>query len=127
MTGKKVIIILAVVTLAFVIGAVSIAIPIYESGFWRGPDVKFGDQHLKTAVSLIELHRVRFGSYPRTLSELKYLGDWDKIHTNSVRYISNKDQDKYCVEVERGWVAKPELNMPHEFWKGTGYDSSLCR
>ena len=73
MTGKKVTIILGVVGVAFVIGAISIAIPIYQSGFWRGPDAMFGDQHLKTAVSLIELHKIRFGSYPRSLSELKYL------------------------------------------------------
>lgn len=127
MTGKKVTIILGVVGVAFVIGAISIAIPIYQSGFWRGPDAMFGDQHLKTAVSLIELHKIRFGSYPRSLSELKYLGEWDRIHTQSVKYLANKDQDKYCVEVQRGWVAKPKLDMPDEFWKGTGYDSSLCK
>ena len=55
------------------------------------------------------------------------LGEWDRIHTQSVKYLANKDQDKYCVEVQRGWVAKPKLDMPDEFWKGTGYDSSLCK
>lgn len=113
--------------LAVVIAVGSAAIAIYRSGFWRGPDVMFGDQHLKTTVSLIELHKIRFGSYPRSLSDLKYLGEWDKIHTQSVRYISSKDQDKYCVEVARGWAAKPDLQMPEEFWQGTGYDSSLCK
>ena len=127
MTGKKAAAILGAFGLAMVIAVISVAIPIYQSGFWRGPDVMFGDQHLKTAVSLIELHKTRFGNYPGSLSELKYLGEWDKIHTQSVRYIPNKDRDKYCVEVERGWVAKPELKMPEEFWQGTGYDVTLCK
>ena len=26
---------------------------------------KFGDQHFKTAISLIELHKIREGEYPR--------------------------------------------------------------
>lgn len=127
MTGKRVTIILLGVGLTVVIFVAYAAIEIYQSGFWHGPDVKFGDQHLKTAVSLIELHKVRFGRYPKSLSEIKYLGDWDKIHTGSVRYKSNMEQDKYCVEVAVGWIAKPELNMPDEFWQGTGYDSSLCQ
>ena len=62
MTGKKAAAILGAFGLAVVIAVISVAIPIYQSGFWRGPDVMFGDQHLKTAVSLIELHKTRFGN-----------------------------------------------------------------
>ena len=40
-------------------------------------DRKFGDQHLKTAVALIELHKVRYGEYPETLDDLTYTGEWD--------------------------------------------------
>jgi hypothetical protein len=36
-----------------------------QMGFHKGPDHMFGDQHLKTTVALLELHRVRSGSYPR--------------------------------------------------------------
>ncbi len=127
MTGKKITIILSVFGFIVLISVALGAIAIYQSGFWRGPDVLFGDQHLKTTVSLIELHKVRFGSYPRSLSDLKYLGEWDKIHTQSVRYVRSKEEDKYCVEVIRGWMGKPELNMPDEFWHGTGYDPLLCK
>jgi hypothetical protein len=42
-------------------------------------DQKFGDQHLKTAVALIELHKVRYGEYPETLDDLRYTGEWDAI------------------------------------------------
>lgn len=115
---------LSAVALAF---ATWSGIALFRSHFWRGPDVQFGDQHLKTAVALIELHRVRFGNYPARLSELQFVGDWDSIALSSVSYKTNTARTRYCVEVERGWVAKPNLTMPPEFWRGTGYDTSLCR
>jgi hypothetical protein len=115
---------LAAVALAF---AVLGAVRLYQSHFWRGPDVQFGDQHLKTAVALIELHHVRFGRYPDRLSDLQFVGDWDRIALNSVSYRSNAAGTRYCVQVERGWIAKPQLTMPPLFWKGTGYDAALCK
>jgi hypothetical protein len=36
-------------------------------------DAKFGDQNFKSAIAIIELHKVRFGSYPNTLADLKFL------------------------------------------------------
>ena len=88
-------------------------------------DRQFGDQHLKTAVALIELHRVRYGRYPDSLSELKYTGEWDQIALQRVRYTANADGTRYFVEVEVGWMGKPELQLPEEFWRGTGYDPNL--
>ena len=126
MTGRRIITILSVFGFVLVMAVGYGVFEIYRSGFWRGPDVQFGDQHLKTTVALIELHKTRFGSYPKSLSELKYVGEWDKIPVNSVRYVPNKELNKYCVVVTRGWIGKPELNMPEEFWRGTGYDPSLC-
>jgi len=32
-------------------------------------DAKFGDQHFKTAVALVELYHVRHGVYPASLQE----------------------------------------------------------
>lgn len=100
---------------------------IYKTGFWRGPDVQFGDQHLKTSVALIELHKVRYGKYPADLGELTFTGSWDPIATGNVSYRVNAAQTRYCIEVQRGWIGKPRLEMPAEFWQGTGYDPSLCR
>jgi hypothetical protein len=31
----------------------------------------FGDQHFKTAIALVELHRVRTGTYPSSLRDIK--------------------------------------------------------
>jgi len=98
---------------------------IIASGITRGPDNMFGDQHLKTTVALIELHKVRFGKYPGTLSELKFTGQWDQIALQSVRYYTNADRTAYYVEVERGWIGKPDLEIPADFWRGTGYTTSL--
>jgi len=95
------------------------------SGITKGPDNMFGDQHLKTAVALIELHKVRYGRYPDSLRDLKFTGQWDQIALQSVRYDPNPDRTAYYIEVERGWIGKPDLNMPDEFWKGTGYSAAL--
>jgi hypothetical protein len=98
---------------------------IIASGITKGPDNMFGDQHLKTTVALIELHKVRFGKYPSSLSDLKFTGQWDQIALRSVRYYTNANRTAYYVEVERGWIGKPDLEMPAEFWRGTGYTTSL--
>lgn len=96
-----------------------------QSGATRGPDHMFGEQNLKTSVALIELHRVRFGRYPGQLSELRYLGAWDQGAVRSVSYCANADGTAYRVQVERGWVGKPQLSMPPDFWAGTGYRPDL--
>jgi hypothetical protein len=95
------------------------------SGITRVFDNKFGDQHLKTAVALIELHKVRYSKYPDSLRDLKFAGDWDQIALNNIRYYPSANRDAYYVEVERGWIGKPDFTMPPEFWKGTGYSPSL--
>jgi hypothetical protein len=98
---------------------------IIASGITKGPDAMFGDQHLKTAVALIELHKTRYGKYPETLRDLKFTGQWDQIAVKSMAYHPNADRTGYYVEVQRGWVGKPDLQMPEEFWRGTGYSASL--
>ncbi len=108
-----------------VLGFVFIKILI-SSGITRGPDKVFGDQYLKTAVALIELHKVRNGHYPSTLSDLQYTGQWDAIALNKVFYQASADLNSYYVEVSVGWMGKPEnLQMSEGFWQGTGYDKSL--
>jgi hypothetical protein len=94
--------------------------------FQEEADKTFGDQHLKTSVALIELHKLRYGSYPANLKDLKFTGEWDRIALQSVDYKAGDDRQSYYIEVKRGWVGKPELNMPEEFWQNTGYDRSLA-
>jgi hypothetical protein len=78
-------------------------------------------------VALLELHRVRTGEYPAKLVDLKYPGAWGQIALNSVRYCPAADRKSYFVEVTPGWIGKPNLAFPADFWSGTGYRASLVK
>ena len=86
--------------------------------FQKQADSKFGDQHFKTAIALVELHKVRTGSYPASLKDLQFAGEWDAIALGSVEY--RRLEVGYELNVTRGWMAKPELAYPNEFWRGLG-------
>lgn len=70
-----------------------------------GADEKFGTQNFVSAVSIIELHKLRNGVYPKSLKDLEFLGDWDGIWLSAVRYEQNGDG--YNLYLERGWAGKP--------------------
>ena len=96
-----------------------------NADFTRSADNKFGDQHLKTVVALIELHKLRYGRYPASLEDLKFVGDWDQIALHNVVYVTNPAGSAYYVEVSRGWIGTPTFPMPPEFWQNTGYSEAL--
>ena len=84
---------------------------------------QFGDQHFKTAIALIELHKIRYGQYPGSLSDLKYTGGWDGIATGRVEY--KKLPEGYRLDLVGGWSGKPEtLAYPDDFWNGLGLRES---
>jgi hypothetical protein len=121
-------IVIIIICASVVIGGGAIGAVVYyvtRSGITRPFDNMFGDQHLKTSIALLELHKVRYGRYPQSLSELKFVGGWDQLALNSVRYYPAADGSKYYLEVTRGWVGKPSLDYPPEFWQGTGYSPAL--
>lgn len=93
--------------------------------FQKDADAKFGDQHFKTVIALVELHKVRNGSYPETLNDLQFTGEWDAIAFSGVEY--KKLGAGYELNVTRGWVGQPELAYPDEFWKGIGLVKSNLR
>jgi hypothetical protein len=84
-----------------------------------------GDQHFKTAIALIELHKVRFGEYPNSLRDLQFTGDWDALALDSVRY--ERTTDGYNLDVTRGHTGKPNLTYPDEFWQGLGLMKSNAK
>ncbi|WP_233523325.1 hypothetical protein [Dyella solisilvae] len=90
--------------------------------FQEQADAKFGDQHFKTAIALIELYKIRHGSYPDTLDDLTFTGVWDAIALNSVHY--KRLGEGYQLDISRGWVGKPALSYPSDFWKGLGIIAS---
>jgi hypothetical protein len=123
--SKKWLWVLLIIGVLVVIGSIMACRALVASGITSGFDNKFGDQYLKTAVALVELHKVRFGRYPDSLRDLKFIGEWDQIALMSVRYYPSPNRDAYYIEVERGWIGKPTFTVPPEFWKGTGYSSAL--
>jgi len=93
--------------------------------FQKQADAKFGDQNFKWAIAFIELHRVRFGSYPDQLSDLRFTGEWDQSWISAVKYT--KLPDGYELDLVRGWVGTPGLSYPPEFWRGLGLRKSNVR
>src|SRR6516164_6734960 len=73
-----------------------------RSGVTRVIDARFGDQSLKTTVALLELHHTRYGQYPHTLGDLKFVGDWDRNALLRVTYSPSSDYQTYYVEVNTG-------------------------
>jgi hypothetical protein len=125
---RFVFLVVTVVGLALIVSLAGIVLSIRSviaSGITKGPDNMFGDQNLKTAVALIELHKVRYGKYPISLQDLRFTGQWDQIALQSVSYYPNADRSAYYIEVVRGWIGKPTLEVPAEFWVGTGYSAGL--
>src|SRR5437764_15336998 len=100
-------IIIAVICSFVILGAVCIFLIIHyvtASGITRPIDNMFGDQHLKTVVALVELHKTRYGRYPQTLRQLKFTGEWDQLALGVVLYHANPEGTAYYVEVQRGWA-----------------------
>ena len=131
-TGQKIavavmigiVLIVALLAVAAVVVVPRIATAFATSFETSGVNNQFGDQWLKSAVAQLELHKLRYGKYPKTLHDLKYLGPMDSILYN-VAYYPNADLTAYYVEVKTGFLGKPTLEYPDEFWQGTGFRKDL--
>src|SRR5262245_46146404 len=100
---------LAAVLIVCLLGMFGIGLSIYrvlQSGVTRPMDNLFGDQHLKTVVALVELHKIRYGRYPKSLRDLRFTGEWDALAISSTSYCASEDGLAYYVEVQEGWVGK---------------------
>jgi len=77
------------------------------------------DQLFTFAIAFIELHRLRFGTYPDSLEALPFLSAYDRHSlVKGLRY--EKLPDGYALDVVRSNGEKPELSYPPDFWKGLG-------
>lgn len=75
------------------------------------------DQRFKTAIALIELHRLRFGSYPKSLDDLQFLGGRDPGALAGVRY--ERLPEGYALDIIV-LGSTPDLTYPVDFWRGLG-------
>lgn len=78
-----------------------------------GVEAEVTDQQFKTAIALVELHRLRFGEYPASLPELQFLGYHDRAMLRGLKY--ERLAEGYDVE-----VTAPPPEYPPEFWRGLG-------
>jgi hypothetical protein len=127
LTKTRTALLVAAAALAALIFATMGVLQFVKFGSYGGPNEMFGDQNLKTTVALLELHHTRNGSYPRKLGDLEYTGAWDQNALHAVRYCPSDDLSAYYVEVAVGFIGKPNLTLPPEFWRGTGYRPELAR
>ena len=82
-------------------------------------DVQFADQHFKTAISLIELYKIRFGEYPDSVGSIKFTGDWDALVWRSIKY--EKKDSAYNLDLANEQLAREAaLRYPEKFWNGLG-------
>jgi hypothetical protein len=83
------------------------------------------DQEFKKAIAQIELHKLRNGYYPNSLSELQFLTAMDSTifyytqytRLDSVYELNFKMEFPSFTDVR---LKSVELKYPPEFWKGLG-------
>lgn len=93
----------------------------------------FSDQDFKKAVGFIELHKLRNGHYPETLSELEFIGPMDSSVFSTVHY--SKLPEGYELNLEMTYkgidgkdLGNVDLALPEKFWQGLGcVKSNLMR
>jgi hypothetical protein len=83
------------------------------------------DQEFKRALANIELHKLRTGSYPVSLSDLKFLSAMDSTMFGYVEYTRLDTAYELNVKMDvpsltDGTSQKLELRYPAEFWNGLG-------
>ena len=90
-----------------------------EVGGTRHEDPDAVDQRFKTAIALVELHRLRFGKYPDSLDDLQFLGASDRrTLAKGLRY--EKLPDGYGLDIVSGKDQKPRVTYLPDFWRGLG-------
>ena len=82
------------------------------------------DQQFKAALYNIEMHKLRFGSYPDSLRQLKFLSmdslsimgmDYRKLDTGYALNFTGK-----YASISGETDVTINLNYPDEFWQGLG-------
>jgi competence protein ComGC len=80
---------------------------------------------VRIVAGQVEIHRLRHGRYPARLSDIEYLGDWERSLFPLVRYYTDSEGSAYYIEPVNifGRAAGPSL--PEGYWQGTGFSEDL--
>jgi len=122
--NKRHVVILASVSLLFgLVGVFAVweAVSIFRTPRFQKLQADMADQRFRTAVALIELHRVQSGKYPDSLRQIRFVGMRGRETLSSVKYVPSADRTGYFVESSTGWGGNATAEMPEGFWKGLGY------
>src|SRR5690348_12662455 len=83
------------------------------------------DWQFKSSIAQIELHKLRNGRYPNSLSELRFLSAMDSSMIRSIDYTRldsvyelNLKPEFFALQGEG--IRQIELKYPAEFWAGLG-------
>lgn len=108
----------SIVGLGTVLCALLLSVACVDEAFMKESTAKFADQQFKSAIALVELHKIRTGEYPASLEEARFPGDWDKLGFENLKY--ERLGDGYGLDVVGPGDSPPELTYPADFWKGLG-------
>lgn len=89
------------------------------------------DQTFRKTLGDIELHKLRFGQYPKSLSEIKFLNSFDSANFHSVQYHLLDSGYELNLKARGrnvdGQKLQIDLEYPEEFWQGLGCVKSNLR
>lgn len=89
------------------------------------------DQTFRRMLGEIEMHKLRNGSYPASLSELRFLNSLDSANLKSVEYHlldSGYELNLHMkIPMLNGKQVDATPGYPDDFWKGLGCKQSNLR
>lgn len=79
----------------------------------------FAEQYYTSTIASIELHKIRYGEYPKNLKELKFFGKWTSMGFRTMEY-RKVDNGYTLVPTMDESLTKAILDYPDEFYQGLG-------
>ena len=85
----------------------------------------FADQDFKNAIANIELHKLRNGSYPESLKDLKFLSGMGSTMFTNVEYFKLDSGYEINLKASFPTIENKQTSVelekyPKEFWQGLG-------
>jgi hypothetical protein len=82
------------------------------------------DQTFRKTLGDIELHKIRYGKYPASLTEIKFLNKMDSMNFHSVEYhLLDSGYELNLIQKAaniNGRQTEITVVYPDEFWQGLG-------
>ncbi len=86
-------------------------------------DKLHADRCFKSAIAVLELHKLRFGKYPDAFNKLLFLNAFEKKEIEYVEYKKLPNGYELNLIIAK-FKSEINLNYPSEFWQGLGLRKS---